>query len=194
MTKPMNAPSRRNGGFYDKEVQRTFSRNLARPVRRLGRRSPASQRPEIEKHQNRRQGNEHGLGQKPQTKEHESKEVACERGPRDVAHIRHHGQQPEERAQHVLAFRDPGDRFHAQRMQGEQPGHQSAARPNDPVIRANNQNTSSKLAPCSSRFVRWDSARARAPHGPVKQKRHPGHRHVKAGIEVRPCPGQALPR
>lgn len=45
----------------------------------------------------------------------------------DVLGISHEGEQEEERAEHVLALRDPGDRFHVQGMKGEPGGHQNAA-------------------------------------------------------------------
>jgi len=47
--------------------------------------------------------------------------------PPGISRIRPQRQQKEERAQHVLALRDPGDGFHMQRVQSKQRGHQRAA-------------------------------------------------------------------
>src|ERR1039458_10593196 len=44
-----------------------------------------------------------------------------------IAGIGPHGEDKEERAQHVFALGHPGDRFHMQRMQGKESGGKGAA-------------------------------------------------------------------
>ena len=109
-----------------------FSRNS--PAHRANPRAPpatiplpglegAPERPPVEQQQGEGQGDEHRLRGEPQGEETERQEIAAGAGAADVAQVRPHGEQPEQRREDVLALGGPGHRLHPQRVQGEQGRH-----------------------------------------------------------------------
>ncbi len=104
-------------------------RNLFHQQAFPGRARKALQRPPVEQQQQHRKGDQHGLG-------HETGDVEKQRGgvphcrpalSLGVAGVADQREQSEECEQHILAFGDPHDGFHAQRMDREEGGGKQAA-------------------------------------------------------------------
>jgi hypothetical protein len=76
-------------------------------------------RPEVEEQQDKRQRHEHRLRHQAEREESKRSRVPTYDSAPDVRRISHEGEQHEERAEDVLAFGDPGDRFDVQRMNTE---------------------------------------------------------------------------
>jgi hypothetical protein len=69
--------------------------------------------------QRTRQGRDHRLGQQPEPEEAGGQQVRSGLSPFVEAEVDEERAQVEDRGQRVLLLRDPGDRLHADRMQGE---------------------------------------------------------------------------
>ena len=121
--------ARREG---QREQRRLLERELAEP-RELGahsgaRRRAAPERPVIEQQQHEGQRHQHRLGHQAERIEPQHARVAPCAPPLEPARVGADREQEEERAQHVLARGDPGDRLDVQRVEGEQRRHDRAAR------------------------------------------------------------------
>ena len=80
------------------------------------------QRPDVEQQQHDRQCYHHRLGHQRQREQHDHREVPSRARAAREAHVGENRQQPEERAEHILALGDPGHRLHVQRMSGKHGG------------------------------------------------------------------------
>ena len=87
----------------------------------------AAQRPVVQEQEYEGRGHQHRFGHQPQGQRHEHRRVAEDGRPPDIAAVGQEGEHEEQRAEDVLAFRDPGDRFNVQGMQPEQRSHQGAS-------------------------------------------------------------------
>ncbi len=87
------------------------------------------ERPVVQQQQHQRQRDQHGLGRQPEGEQGDHRQIANQReAAARVAGVGRQGEHEEQAAEHVFAFGDPSDRFHAQRMDGEQ-GRRQCARP-----------------------------------------------------------------
>ncbi len=84
------------------------------------------QGPVIQQQENHRQGHQDGIGHQARQKAEHDHQVSWRGRPPGVTEVSQDGQQPEKRRQQSFAGGDIGDRFHVERMQGEQTGHQKA--------------------------------------------------------------------
>ncbi len=97
--------------------------------RRAGRGScgaHSAERPPVDDEQHDRQGDKHRFGHQAQCEARDRRSVARAARARGIAGVVPQGQQAEQCADHVLALGNPRYRFHVQRMQGKQPGHDGA--------------------------------------------------------------------
>lgn len=101
-------------------------------------------------------------------------------GQFDVSGITQQGQQAKKCAENVFAFRNPGNRFHVQRMNGKDYGHGGAA-PDGPGHSQEQEEEQNGVGRVQKNVGQVRPARAGAKKGRVQHERQPGHR-VPVGI------------
>ena len=84
------------------------------------------QGPIIKKQQNKGKCNDHRLRQETQNERKKHKEIAPNGGPPDIMGVGSHRKDPEEPAEDVLPFRNPGNRFHVEGVGGKERRHERA--------------------------------------------------------------------
>ena len=87
-----------------------------------GRPRKPAQRPGVQQQQQERQGDDHRLRHQSQPEQQQDDAITSPPRPLGIPHVSPQRQKPEESAQNVFALSHPRDRFHVQRMKGEQEG------------------------------------------------------------------------
>ena len=112
-----------------------------------------------------------------------------------VARVGPHRQQPEERAQQILALRHPRHRVHLQRMQGEQ-RRQDRAPPKRPRHPPEHQEDQDRIERVKQQVDQVMARRLQPEQLAVQHVGNPGQRMPVGLLAVQPSKGptQALPR
>ncbi len=147
----------------------------------------AFQRPEVEKQQHERQRRHHRLRQQPGSEQQDDQRVVDPPAESYVAGVRADGRKPEASAQYVLAFGDPGDRFHVQRVDRKQRSHQRAP-PHGAGHGVQHRQQEERAGDVEPEVHQMRTAGRRAEQLGVELMRHPRQRSAGSPVGIPPRP------
>ena len=153
--------------------------------------SEPSQRPEIQKHQDHGDGDEHRLRHEAQNEEKHDDAIVYPPACPAVLHVGKHGEHEEKGAQDILSLRHPGHGFDVQRVEGKEDRH-GGARSVGPRHRCEGEKKKHRVGQVQQQ------AREVMPAGPDAVELHvehvgkPRQRVPEIGVEGRESPEDSL--